>query len=191
MQLADDEDIIDKIAYVAANPVAAGLVAQPEDWPGLLIWNDRTVVATKPPVYFRKLGDCPDSVSLRVVSPPWKHARSPRARVQAAVAYKVVQAHRKVRASGRGFVGQAAVRTGSFVKRAVSFEPKRVVIPTVAAKNPKARKALLAIQTAFRATYRRALDAWKSGVRDIVFPPGTWWMRVHHGAAMDVREDTG
>jgi putative transposase len=72
---------------------------------------------------------------------------------------------------------------GSFIKRAVSFEPKRVVIPTVAAKDPTARKALLAIQTAFRSAYRRALDAWKSGVRDVVFPPGTWWMRVHHGVA--------
>jgi hypothetical protein len=89
--------------------------------------------------------------SLRVVPPLWKHARDPRARIQAAIAYKIVQAHRKVRASGRGFLGKAAVLTGSFIKRAVSFEPKRVVIPTVAAKDPTARKALLAIQTAFRA----------------------------------------
>ena len=73
---------------------------------------------------------------------------------------------------GRGFLGRAAVLTGSFIKRAVSFEPKRVVIPTVAAKNPQARKTLLAIQKAFRAAYRRALDAWKAGVRDIVFPFG-------------------
>ena len=191
VQLADDEDIIDKIAYVAANPVAAGLVARPEDWPGLSIWNEGTMVATKPQAYFRERGDCPDAVSLRVVPPPWKHARDPRARIQAAIAYKVVQAHRKVRASGRGFLGQAAVLTGSFIKRAVSFEPKRVVIPTVAAKNPKARKALLAIQTAFRSAYRRALDAWKSGVRDVVFPPGTWWMRVHHGAVINLRADAG
>jgi len=42
VQLADDEDIIDKIAYVAANPVAAGLVARPEDWPGLSIWTQGT-----------------------------------------------------------------------------------------------------------------------------------------------------
>ena len=129
--------------------------------------------------------------SLRVVPPLWKHARDPRARIQAAIAYKVVQAHRKVRASGRGVLGQAAVLTGSFIKRAVSFEPKRVVVPTVAAKNPGTRKALLAIQTAFRSAYRRALDAWKSGVRDMVFPPGTWWMRVHHGAVINLRADAG
>jgi hypothetical protein len=189
--LADDEDIIDKIAYVAVNPVAAGLVSRPEEWPGLSLWTEGTMTATKPLAYFRERGECPDSVSLRVVPPHWTHARAPVGRIQAAIAYKVTQAHRKVRMAGCGFVGRAAVLTGSFIKRAVSLEPKRVVVPTVAAKNPQARKTLLAIQKAFRAAYRRALETWKAGVRDIVFPFGTWWMGVHHGAACAAESDTG
>ena len=191
MVLADDEDIIDKIAYVAVNPVAEGLVSRPEEWPGLSLWTEGTMTVAKPLAYFRERGECPDSVSLRVVPPQWTHARAPVARIRAAIAYKVMQAHRKVRMAGRGFVGRAAVLTGSFIKRAVSLEPKRVVVPTVAAKNPQARKTLLAIQKAFRAAYRRALEAWKAGVRDIVFPLGTWWMGVHHGAACASESDTG
>src|SRR5260370_29674575 len=37
VRLVTAEDIEDKIAYVAANPVAAGLVKQPEQWPGVLL----------------------------------------------------------------------------------------------------------------------------------------------------------
>jgi hypothetical protein len=69
VQLADDEDIIDKIAYVAVNPVAAGLVAQPDEWPGLSTWTEGVMSATKPPVYFREHGECPEAVSLTVVPP--------------------------------------------------------------------------------------------------------------------------
>ena len=46
--LADDEDIIDKIAYVAVNPVAAGLVSRPEEWPGLSLWTEGTMTVAKP-----------------------------------------------------------------------------------------------------------------------------------------------
>jgi hypothetical protein len=191
VELADDEDIIDKIAYVAVNPVAAGLVAHPEEWPGLSAWTEGVMSATKPPVYFREHGECPEAVSLTVVPPHWSHVRAPLARIRAAIAYKGMQAHRKIRIAGRSFVGRTAVLTGSFVRRAVSFEPKRVVVPTVAAKNPEARKTLLAIHKAFRAGYRRALDAWKAGVREMVFPFGTWWMRVHHGAGCRDQADSG
>jgi putative transposase len=188
IRLADDEDVIDKIAYVAVNPVAAGLVARPEEWPGLSMWTDGVVTLGRPAAYFRHGGECPERASLRVVSPD---LRRPIADVQAAIAGKVALAHHRMRAQGRAFVGRAGVLAQSFVKRAKSFEPKRVLVPTVAAKNPKARKALLAIQKAFRVTYRKVLNAWKSGVRDCVFPFGTWWMRVHHRARSEPQPETG
>ena len=30
------------------------------------------------------------------------------------------------------------------------------------------------------AAYRKALHAWRAGLRDTLFPPGTWLMRVQH-----------
>ena len=33
---------------------------------------------------------------------------------------------------------------------------------------------------AFRAAYRTALAEWCKGVRDVLFPEGTWWMQVFH-----------
>jgi putative transposase len=40
VRLVTDGDVEDKIAYVVANPVAAGLVAQPEQWPGVSLCAD-------------------------------------------------------------------------------------------------------------------------------------------------------
>src|SRR5690606_28164489 len=34
--LVSDADVLDKIAYTLANPVTAGLVKAPEEWPGVL-----------------------------------------------------------------------------------------------------------------------------------------------------------
>jgi REP element-mobilizing transposase RayT len=189
--LADDQDIVDKIAYVAVNPVAAGLVSRPEDWPGLSMWSEGVVKTTRPQAYFREHGECPETAWLRTVAPHRVHPRASIRLIQSAIATKVMQAHRKLRVEGREFVGRSSVVTGSFIKRASSFEPKRTVIPTVAAKDPAARRALLAIQRGFRMAYREALRPWMDGVRDSVFPFGTWWMRVHHGALCAAATDTG
>jgi hypothetical protein len=34
----------------------------------------------------------------------------------------------------------------------------------------------------FRADHREAKVRWIAGERDVVFPAGTYWMRVHHAA---------
>jgi hypothetical protein len=88
-----------------------------------------------------------------------------------------------MRSACRTFLGRAAVLAQAFVARAKSREPRRAIVPTVAAKNPAARSAMLSLQRAFRAAYRQAVLAWKLGERAVEFPFGTWWMRVHHHAA--------
>jgi hypothetical protein len=187
--LADDRDIIDKIAYVATNPVSAGLVESPEHWPGLRMWTGGVVTLTKPKAYFREIGGCPAELRLRVVSPAFRHCVNGVGLIRAAIADKVASARRRLKNKGRTFVGAAGILEGSFTRKATSYEPKRGATPTVAAKSPAARKALLAIQKAFRFAYRLALDAWRAGHRLVAFPAGTWWMRVHHHAS--VVSDTG
>jgi hypothetical protein len=39
----------------------------------------------------------------------------------------------------------------------------------------------------FEADYDRALARWTAGDRRVVFPYGTWWMRVHHGVRVAPR----
>lgn len=188
VRLVDEHDIIEAIAYVAANPVTAGLVARPEEWPGLSMWTEREVRVRRPNVYFDPRGSSPESIVLRVELPPEVAADAARAawwrrEIQKKIAAKVAKAQRDMRGTCRTFLGRAGVRAKSFAARARSFEPRRVIMPTVAAKDSTARTAMLAAQRAFRSAYRAALDEWKRGLRDVLFPFGTWWMRVHHAAA--------
>jgi hypothetical protein len=188
VRLVDEHDVVDKIAYVAANPVAAGLVARPEEWPGLSMWTDRAIRVTRPGPYFDEHGSSPAALVLRAVVPNRggdgeSHASSSSRSVKTALAAKVADAHRMMRSACRAFLGRAGVLAQSFIKRAKTFEPKRVVVPTVAAKDPLARRAMLAAQRVFRSAYRAALSEWRRGIRAAVFPFVTWWMRVHHATA--------
>jgi REP element-mobilizing transposase RayT len=187
VRLVDIHDTVDKIAYVAANPVAAGLVEQPGQWPGVSIWNERTIRVRRPDVYFDKRGKAPPELVLSCVLPTERDTDDVRASwierlLKRAIAAKVSEAHDELNRARRSFLGRAEVLAKSFLKRATSYEPRRITIPTVAAKDPSLRSAMLALQRAFRSAYHVAVAKWKRGSREVAFPYGTWWMRVHHRA---------
>ena len=54
--------------------------------------------------------------------------------------------------------------------------------PRIACLITDLRIRLLAELKAWREAYRVALEAWRAGDHQIVFPPGTYAMRVVHGA---------
>ena len=187
VRLVTDRDVDDKIAYVAVNPVAAGLVKQPEDWPGFLAWGSRTFTTVRPTAYFSDEGTCPPELPLVLQPPPSREGdeRSPkewRERVRGLIAGGVAAAHRSMHAEGRAFLGRDAVLGASFAQRARSYEEKRGVIPTFAARLPSVRRKLRRIERAFRASYRAALVLWRTGKRAVEFPHGTWGMQVFHSA---------
>jgi putative transposase len=96
----------------------------------------------------------------------------------------VAAARHAVRASGRAFLGTAAVLATSFARRARLYEEKRGLLPTFAARVKSVRDQLRRIERGFRTGYRRALAEWRKGVRDTVFPFGTWGMSVVHAAVV-------
>jgi len=66
LELAGDDDVVRKMAYAIANPVAAGLVKTPAEWPGLLVWATETPierVVSRPQLFFRASGACPSHMS--------------------------------------------------------------------------------------------------------------------------------
>src|SRR4029079_8169581 len=73
LELGAEEDVVDKLAYLAANPVDAGLVAYPEEC--RVVLRMRTGRATRetverPAAFFATEGKCPERVELVIVPPP-------------------------------------------------------------------------------------------------------------------------
>jgi hypothetical protein len=181
--LGTPEAVLEALAYVAVNPVKAGLVESPGEWPGVNLVGPQRRIAKRPARYFNPRGKLPAEVQISVEAPPaalqvpgWAR------RLRDEIARRVGEARREMKALGRRFVGRAGVLATSIEERAKSREVKWAIVPRVAAVIVEARVEMLRVVREFQAAYAGALEAWKAGDRDVVFPAGTWWMGVHHGA---------
>ncbi len=193
VRLTTQEAIIDKIGYTLANPVASGLVRYARDWPGaksrVQDLGGGRVRAARPSVYFdAEHGGWPESAELEFILPPSVAAEDAdawRDAVRASVAEHETRGRADVAANGWKFLGAERAEKVSPYDRATSFEPLAALDPTfavgaVAGAYAAAVKAL----REFRAAYDAALEKWRAGVRDIVFPIGTWWMVRGHSVAV-------
>jgi len=189
VRLAADDYIDVRIAYVIANPVAGGLVKQPEEWPGVAAWGDHTIRAERPESYFSDAGICPPELPLAFTRPAIRD-RGPldselwKERVHRAIREKVLAAHREMKSEGRAFLGRKVVLASSFARRALSYERKRGVIPTFAARCREVRDKLRELECEFRRSYREAFTLWRAGFRTVAFPFGTWGMRATHAVSV-------
>jgi putative transposase len=189
VRLVTDEDVADKIAYITANPVAAGLVSDPTAWPGVLVWGETVRRVARPKRYFSDEGTCPEELALVVEAPSTRSEDSTwatdwRERIRKVLTRKVTEARQAIRAAGRTFLGREAVLATSFARRARSYEEKRGIMPTFAARSNDVRVRLRRLEQMFRAGYRAALTDWRNGLRHVAFPHGTWGMRVFHAASV-------
>lgn len=191
VELRTTQAVVEALAYVMANPVAAGLVKGAAEWPGVMTlphelgraaWTVR-----RPSQYF-----CPDNpawpetTTLTLTGPRVDiSADELRAAVQVELQALERQAHDHVRANGGNFIGRSRLATLSPLARAKSWEPLRSRNPTFAVgrgQRDEFMQAVAAIRD-FREAYRSALRRWRSGLRDAVFPAETWLMRWVHGAS--------
>ena len=81
-------------------------------------------------------------------------------------------------------LGRVGAKNVSPYRCAKSWRELGKLVPHIAAGRgqKEARLAAIAELRAFRAAHREAKRRWVEGDRDVVFPAGTYWMRVHHGA---------
>jgi putative transposase len=187
--------VVEKTAYVLANPVAAGLVRHAREWPGAKVHigdiGRGVLHARRPEVYFDATNpEWPEHASLPITLPPAVEkdkAEDFRRAVAAELARLEAQARDDMRRQGLRFLGAEQARAISPYERATSFEALRDRNPTFAVgrEQGSAWRAAAAAVRAFRASYRAALDSWRTGVRHALFPVGTWWMRVFHGAGVN------
>jgi hypothetical protein len=83
---------------------------------------------------------------------------------------------------GRSFLGVVRIRAQKPWARPAPGEPRRTLNPRVACRSKWKRIEALLRLAEFTRAHREALDAWRAGVRDALFPRGTWLMRVLHAA---------
>jgi REP-associated tyrosine transposase len=187
VKLETDDAVIEKMVYVLANPVAAGLVRRGKEWPGL--WSDpgliggEAIVAERPTVFFRELGRMPVAASLRLCRPPgFESDAAFAARLRKVLRDAEDRAASELEKGGRSFLGVARVLAQKPRAHPASTEPRRGLDPRVACRNRWKRIEALQRLKEFGASYREALESWRAGARDVLFPPGTWLMRVLHAA---------
>lgn len=179
-------DVIAKIGYVLANPVAAGLVRRAAEWPGLWTAPDQigtaTLIAKRPKVFFDPKGYMPETVGLELTVPQgFDSADEFRALVAAELRGREEKHQREIAEAGRRFLGAARVLAQDPLAQPAPGARRFELSPRIAARDKWRRIEALQQLKAFLRAYREAYAALRSGVRDVFFPPGTYLLRIMHG----------
>ena len=192
VRLLSPRDVVEKTAYVLANPVDAGLVASGSAWPGL--WSapawigGEALVAKRPKHFFDPKGGLPDEITLRLTVPPGFDSAEG-FREQLGLALDAREADARSRHHARsGFLGVARVLAQKPTARPAPGEPRRALNPRVAGRDKWKRIEALGRLVAFLRAYRKAWKARRAGTEGVCFPVGTYLLRLHHRVAC---ADTG
>ena len=180
--------LIEKLAYVATNPVNDDLVERVEDWPGAngyrALLDGTPLRATRPNHFFAKDGDMPEEVTLELTIPPELGDRACiLAAVEARVAAIEAEHARKRATTGKTVLGRYAILRQSWRDSPTSREPRRGLRPTIAARNLWARLEAIQRKREFVSAYRNARRALIDR-KPIPFPFGTY--RLRHLVGVDV-----
>jgi REP element-mobilizing transposase RayT len=184
---ATSTDLVRKAGYVLANPVAAGLVKHGYQWPGLRTAPEQlgtAVLTARRPAKFFRAKSWPASVELALTVPPGFASVQ---EFQDAVAREdrklEDEARTALAAKGGRFVGRAKVLAQDPLTAPAGTEPRRGLNPRIAAKDIVERIEAIARLKRYVHEYRAALAKLRAGVRDVVFPAGTYRLRVELGVA--------
>ncbi len=200
----EPEGPIEQISYMMANPVAAGAVKFVRSWPGAKgRWPQQDRTVKQPPRFFQDLphvhGSKTESGREKINWAKTATLRFTRPRgcdeltdnelalaINQAIDRRVKEAHEKHKNNPNAFPGRRAVKEISRRTQATGEEPKRGAkrVPSIRCTDPERRIERLSGLRQWRANYRACMKEWPSN-RDVVFPYGTYKMRVIHGARVD------
>ena len=140
----------------------------------------RALSASRPKHFFRDDGPMPEFVSLSLARPKGFEKFSP-----AAFAALVIERVRLVedqaaaerRRTGFVVLGRKNVLAQKWSDRPGTREARRQPSPHVAARSKWSRIEALMRNRAFRDAYAAARASFSAGIRDVVFPAGTYWLQ--------------
>ncbi len=183
-------DLIAQMAYVMANPVEAGLVRHGRSWPGLRrAWPARPRRYARPATFFRGAdagGGWPDYAELELSRPPGYEELTDEQLahlVRAASDKREQQFRRHFDRAGQGFRGRRHVLRQSRQACPRTREPRFGLSPTMACRDKWRRIERLQRNRHWLDAYRTALRVWRAGIRGVLFPHGTYKMRLLCGVS--------
>lgn len=187
LELLSEDAIAHEIAYLLANPAKAGLVEQSQDWPGFITRVDDMrshrayEVGTQDNPYLQRRSA--QVLQLRIVPPPGvRNVAAWLERVSSELEQLELQASHARRKARIEVKGAMVVRAEPWFRKPKTPMQLFELTPTIAEKRRSIRIASLHALKTFRADYRTAREAFCAGKRRVVFPHGTWAMRVVYGA---------
>jgi putative transposase len=186
--------VVEALAYVRVNPVAAGCVRHERRYPGAFGADEEAPLAeivrsVLRPSCLGEESSLPEEATFVCRAPSALVEVLGAERAASSIADAVARHRAEARArraeEGRGFLGMKRVLAADVWTRPATpprragFEPtfKGVIAEALA----EARKVLLA----FRRAYAAAMEEFRAGRRDAVFPPGTYLMRRRLGCPCD------
>jgi hypothetical protein len=137
------------------------------------------MVAPRPKGFFREKGDMPASAELELTPPPGFSTEEFQRLVTAALREAEAAALREF--GPRGFLGRRGILAQSPSARPAPGEPRRGLSPRIAARDKSKRIEALSYLVEFLRAYRAAWRERRAGVLDVVFPAGTYQLRLEHG----------
>jgi REP element-mobilizing transposase RayT len=183
VRLLGPDDVLAKTTYVVLNPVAAGLVARAQRWPGLLGYLPRhSQTFRRPEVFFREDGPMPKQARLELsVAPALAHLGNAEVerRVSEQVRPEEKRLEEQLAKAGRRVLGEKRVKAQSPSARPHSREPRRSLHPSFAAGETGLWAQMVERLKAFVAAYREAWRRWRADQRFVEFPAGTYALRIH------------
>jgi REP element-mobilizing transposase RayT len=192
VKLLDADAVMDKLVYTITNPVDARLVPHSHQWPGICLQPSdmgKTLTVKRPWKLFRKDGPMPKAVTLRIVPPP-PHLRDEIepcdetafiASLAENVAAQEARLRKQAASAKKQFMGRKRVLAQHHTDTPWSQEPRRRLNPRIAGRDAQRRIEAIAQMKDFIAEYHRAWEKFRDGVRDTLFPHGTYALRLYQG----------
>lgn len=184
--LAEEGDILDKCVYALANPCAAHLVEHAREWPGASSWKMAygEPVLVRRPDFFGK--DMPEILELTIVRPPVMPELDDvnlRNRIRERVMQREQQLIAERKTQGRPVLGVRRVLAQRHDDAPRTPAKVGDPAPRTASRSIWAVIERLGRDATWIEAYREALREFCAGVRDAVFPHGTYLMRLRFGVA--------
>ena len=187
VELLNDEDLIEAMAYTQNNPVKANLVRRGRRWPGLTTAGKKfgdVMRFERPKTFFDENNTAiPEAVEVRIVRPKVRMELSDeqlQAELDEAVRERETKAARKARSEHKRVLGEDRIRRQKWNRTASSYTERYTTTPKVSSRSKWSRIAALQRNAAWDADYAAAYEARRAG-KDVEFPHGTYAMRRFAG----------